>query len=141
MSEDGDDESRTDDITASILLSSVANLSPEQSTKLRQLALDMGRSGHDPWRALLLNLAHAEIANSNCGDGSKQKRKKRKVEQQDPTKEATSSSSNTRQRIPWKCAFEAARSAISNQRKMLIRGETGSQKLHPQTQGNCGAAL
>ena len=46
-------DSRSDDIAASILVSSLANMTPKQSLNLKQLALDIGMGGHDPWRALL----------------------------------------------------------------------------------------
>jgi hypothetical protein len=55
--DESDAESRTDDITASIMLSSLANLNPVQARKLQQCALDVGMGGHDPWRALLMELS------------------------------------------------------------------------------------
>jgi hypothetical protein len=58
--EDEEEESRSDDITASILLSSLANMTPKQSAHLQQLALDVGMGGHDPWRALILQICSSK---------------------------------------------------------------------------------
>ena len=51
-----DDESRLDDIAASALISSLSNMTPEQSEKLQQRAYNIGMGGHDPWRAILSDL-------------------------------------------------------------------------------------
>ncbi|KAL3781297.1 hypothetical protein HJC23_006521 [Cyclotella cryptica] len=56
--EENETESRSDDIAASVLLASLGNLTPKQSTKLQQRSLDVGMGGHDPWRALLLELSN-----------------------------------------------------------------------------------
>jgi hypothetical protein len=56
--EENETESRSDDITASVLLASLGNLTQKQSTKLQQRSLDVGMGGHDPWRALLLELSN-----------------------------------------------------------------------------------
>lgn len=56
--EENETESRYDDIAASVLLASLGNLTPQQSTKLQQRSLDVGMGGHDPWRALLLELGN-----------------------------------------------------------------------------------
>lgn len=57
--------SRYDDITASILLSALANLSDKQCDEMKELALSVGSDGNDPWRALLLNLA-CLLNSTNC---------------------------------------------------------------------------
>jgi hypothetical protein len=58
--DEDDEESRTDDIAASVLLSSLANMTPRQSTHLQQIALDVGTGGHDPWRALLIQVYNSK---------------------------------------------------------------------------------
>ena len=66
--------SRYDDITASILLSALANLSDKQCDEMKELALSVGSDGNDPWRALLLNLA-CLLNSTNCEKRLEQKSK------------------------------------------------------------------
>lgn len=110
-----DDESRIDDITSSVLLSSIANLSPKQCMNLQQMALDIGRGGNDPWRALLLCLVHMKDENV-----SHQKHKKRKTLTQKEKALAN---------IPWAHVLDTAKVAICNRRNKLLKGEKESQTL------------
>lgn len=63
--DEDDNESKSDDITASVILSSLADMAPEQSINLQQLALDVGMGGHDPWRALLSQVRSSKVLNWN----------------------------------------------------------------------------
>ena len=135
-SEDSDESGRKDDITASILISSIANLSPQQTEELLQVALYVGMNGHDTWRALLDGVANAI---DSCDAVSEQKLKKRKMSQQLEEEEKEEDISNTiRSRtaltstlvhVQLQAAFEAAKAAISFRRGKLIEGESTCQHI------------
>lgn len=133
------DESRKDDITASILLSSIFNLCPHQREKLLQVALHVGMGGNDPWRALLDGVANAiATANSDIEQKLKKGKTAEQQQQQDEKKEdisnticmgtttLTSTSSHV-QKV--KAAFEAANAAICLRRRKLIEGELSFKNI------------
>ena len=104
--------SRSDDITASILLSALANLSDKQCNEMKELALSVGSDGNDPWRALLLNLACLlNSTNSDCERTSK--RKKIGTEEQNVSQSC----------IDWKGIIEATKAAVRNRLRMSLEGE------------------
>ena len=116
-SDDDDDElSRTDDITASVLLSSIANLTEKQSEELQKFALSAGRGEHDPWRALLFDLVRLDCSSRN--DERAAKRTK------------TRQASNTaKESIQWKVVFEATNSAICDRLNKSLEGKTACESL------------
>jgi hypothetical protein len=132
------DESRKDDKSASILLSSIFNLCPQQTEELLQVALHVGMGGNDPWRALLDGVANA-IDTTN--PDSKQKLKKRKIAQQQQEEEkkedisniictrATPLTSTSSHVQKLKAAFEAANAALCFRRRKLIEGELSCQNI------------
>ena len=82
---------------------------------LQQMALDIGRGGNDPWRALLLCLVHMKDESV-----SQQKHKKRKTLTQKEKALAN---------IPWAYVLDTAKVAICNRRNKLLKGEKESQTL------------
>ncbi|KAL3808153.1 hypothetical protein ACHAXA_003551 [Cyclostephanos tholiformis] len=114
--DDDDELSRTDDITASVLLSSLANLSDKQCEELQKCALSAGRGGHDPWRALLFYLVRLDYSNRD----DKQVAKRIKTRQ---------GSTTARESIPWTLIFEATNSAICDRLNKSIEGEMACESL------------
>lgn len=114
-SDEDDEESRSDDITAAALLSSFANLSSEQSMQLQQRALNVGSGGHDPWRALLLDLIDFE-------DGVDMKKKRKRSSQSDSGGEA-------KQSVSWSVAFDASKAAIQQRMDKLVEGEKACEAV------------
>ncbi len=126
------DESRKDDIIASLLLSAIFHLSPQQTDTLLKVALEKGAGGNDPWRALLDVI-------STCDDTStsKQQSKKRKISSDKDinntnttctSRDLRTSSSQPRQ-VLLRVAFEAAKTALLLRRAKLIEGESSCQHL------------
>ncbi|KAL7535770.1 hypothetical protein ACHAXR_006720 [Thalassiosira sp. AJA248-18] len=114
--EDDDDESRTDDVTASVLLSSIANLSLSQSMQMKQVALDVGMGGNDPWRALLLSLVHMD--EETC-HGERNSKVRKLHEETTPASERA----NSKRGIPWKLIIEVARCAIRHRLNKSLEGD------------------
>lgn len=108
---DTSDDSRKDDITASLLLSSILHFSAQQTDTLLQVALDKGAGGNDPWRALLDEICAATPT-------SEPKAKKRKK-----------SSNDTNASVQLRVAFEAAMAALLNRRAEIIEGESACQNI------------
>lgn len=129
-------ESRKDDITASILLSAIFHLSPQQTEALLQVALHTGAGGNDPWRALLDEIA-------TCDVSSEQKSKKRKIlqeQEEENEKDAnntndTCTSSNSISptsfslRVQLRAAFEAAMATLLIRRAKNIEGESSCKNI------------
>lgn len=131
-------ESRKDDITASILLSAIFDLTPKEKESLLQVALHAGAGENDPWRALLDEI-------TNCDVGSDQKSKKRKILQEkeqehgqedENEKDAhnnntntTSTSSISSRRAQLRAASEAAMSALLILRATIIEGELSCKNI------------
>jgi len=132
---DASDESRKDDITASILLSGIFHLSPEETDALLQVALHAGAGGNDPWRALL-----DEIANVIAFDhSSEQKPKKRKTlqyqgeENEKDTPNTTACTPNDKnyfsRRVQLRAASEAALTALLMRREAAIEGDSSCREI------------
>lgn len=126
---DTSDESRKDDIIASVLLSAIFHLSPQQTDALLKVALEKGAGGNDPWRALLDEI-------STCDDTStcKQQSKKRKLSSDKDinntntnttctSRNLLTSSSQPRQ-VLLRVAFDAAKTALLLRRSKLIEGKS-----------------
>ena len=109
---DTSDDSRKDDITASLLLSSILHFSAQQTDTLLQVALDKGAGGNDPWRALLDEIQTCDTSTSEP------KAKKRKK-----------SSNDTNTSVQLRVAFEAAMAALLNRRAKIIEGESACQNI------------
>jgi hypothetical protein len=122
---DTSDDSRKDDITASLLLSSIFHFSPQQTDTLLQVALDKGAGGNDPWRALL-----DEICACDATSTSKPQAKKRKK-----------SSNDSYTSVLLRVAFEAAMTALLNRRAKIIEGESACQNILAQYQYNAPERL
>lgn len=129
---DTSDESRKDDIIASLLLSAIFDLSPEQTDGLLKVALEKGSGGNDPWRALL-----DEISTCDDTSTSKQQSKKRKISSDKDihntnttctSRNLPTSSSQPRQ-VLLRAAVEAAKTALLLRRAKLIEGESSCQNL------------
>jgi len=125
--DDDDDESRSDDIAASSILASLANLNASQTQKLRQLALDVGQDDNDPWRALLLFVSKVKAINESKDFNSNidEMRKKQKIENID----GNATPNATTNGLLWKLAFEAARLAIQKRMDVLLEGEKNCMSL------------
>ena len=119
-----EDESRTDDITAAVLLSSIANLSPQQSTVMKQIALDVGLGGHDPWRALLLHLFHIDNGTGNDGERDT---KRQKIHQEMMAKPDHDDKASTC--IHWSLIFEAATEAVRQRMNISLEGRALCKEL------------
>ena len=126
-----DDSSRTDDITASVILSALANLSDNQCEELQQLALAAGRGGHDPWGILLFDLVRLENSNN---DGERAAKRKK-----------TQASTTAGDSIHWKVIFEATNSALIGRLSKSLEGETACESFihslanqHAKPDGNHG---
>jgi hypothetical protein len=116
-SDDASDElSRTDDITASVLLSSIANLTDKQSKELQKFAQSAGRGEHDPWRALLFDLVRLDYSSRN----------EERVTKRIKTRQT---STTAKQSIKWEVIFEATKSAICDRLNKSRDGETACGSL------------
>ena len=125
------DDSRKDDITASLLLSAIFHLSPQQTDVLLQVALDKGAGGNDPWRALL-----EEICTIST---SEHKLKKRKISNDKDTHNTNApcassilpTSFSRPRRVQLRVAFEAAMTALLIRRAKIIEGESSCPNVNP----------
>ena len=139
-SEDGEhieasDESRKDDITASILLSEIFNLSPEQTEALLQVALHAGAGGNDPWRALLDEIANV-VAFDHSSEQQPKKRKTLQYQEEENEKDTPNTTACTlndktyfSRRVQLRAASEAALTALLMRREAAIEGELSCQEI------------
>eukprot|EP00986_Skeletonema_menzelii_P018928 scaffold26813_cov223-Skeletonema_menzelii.AAC.1 len=125
---------------ASLLLSAIFHLSPQQTDALLKVALEKGAGGNDPWRALL-----DEISTCDDTSTSKQQSKKRKISSDKDinntnttctSRDLRTSSSQPRQ-VLLRVAFEAAKTALLLRRAKLIEGESLCQYLSVDLEAEC----
>ncbi len=132
---DASAESRKDDITASILLSAVFHLSPQQTEALLHVALHAGAGGNDPWRALL-----DEIAVEVCIEQKSKKRKILQKQEEENEKDATNtnttctssisiSQTSFSRRVLLRVAFEAAMASLLIRRAKNVEGESSCKNI------------